>query len=76
VREILYIAGGVAGRYEADFMAFRKRLLEAGKPVKVARVAQSHKLLVRLNAKARKTQERLQLKALRPECNVQLAAAA
>lgn len=59
VREILYMAGGVAGRYEPDFMAFRKRLLEAGKPVKVARIALAHKLLVRLNAKAREVRQGL-----------------
>lgn len=53
VRDILFVVASVAGRYEPDFIAFRQRLLDAGKPPKVARIALAHKLLVRLNAKAR-----------------------
>ncbi len=53
VREILFVVAIVAGRYEPDFIAFRQRLLAAGKPPKVVRIALAHKLLVRLNAKAR-----------------------
>lgn len=53
VREILFIVASVVGRYEPDFIAFRQRLLAAGKPPKVIRIALAHKLLVRLNAKAR-----------------------
>jgi transposase len=53
IRDILYwVAGGVA-RHHPDFLAFRQRLAAAGKPKKVIRVALAHKLLVRLNAKAR-----------------------
>jgi transposase len=53
VRDILYfIAGGVA-RHNPDFSVFRARLLQAGKAKKVIRIALAHKLLVRLNAKAR-----------------------
>jgi transposase len=53
VREILFVVAIVAGRYEPDFIAFRQRLLAAGKPPKVVRIALAHKLLVRLNAKTR-----------------------
>jgi transposase len=53
VREILFIVASVVGRYEPDFIAFRERLANAGKPPKVIRIALAHKLLVRLNAKAR-----------------------
>jgi transposase len=53
VREILFVVAGVVGRYEPDFIAFQQRLSAAGKPRKVIRIALAHKLLVRLNAKAR-----------------------
>ena len=53
VREILFVVAGVCGRYEPDLMAFQQRLSAAGKPRKVIRIALAHKLLVRLNAKAR-----------------------
>lgn len=58
VREILFIVASVAGRYEPDFIAFRQRLAQAGKPPKVVRIALAHKLLVRLNAKAREVRQR------------------
>jgi transposase len=53
VREILFIVASVVARYEPDFIAFQQRLRAAGKPPKVVRIALAHKLLVRLNAKAR-----------------------
>ena len=53
VRAILYVVAGVVRRYNADFAAFHQRLTAAGKPKKVIRIALAHKLLVRLNAKAR-----------------------
>jgi transposase len=53
VRDILFVVASVAGRYEPDFIAFRQRLADAGKPPKVIRIALAHKLLIRLNAKAR-----------------------
>jgi len=59
VREILFVVASVAGRYEPDFVAFHKRLSAAGKPAKVVRIALAHKLLVRLNAKAREVRSRL-----------------
>lgn len=53
VREILFMVASVAGRYEPDFIAFKQRLAAQGKPPKVVRIALAHKLLIRLNAKAR-----------------------
>jgi transposase len=53
IRSILFVVAEIARRYEPDFAAFHKRLTEAGKPKKVIRIALAHKLLVRLNAKAR-----------------------
>ena len=63
VRSILFVVAEIVRRYDPDFAAFHKRLKDAGKPRKVVRVALAHKLLVRLNAKAR-------------ECRAQLAVAA
>ena len=57
VREILFIVASVVGRYEPDFIAFQQRLSAAGKPRKVIRIALAHKLLVRLNAKARQVRQ-------------------
>ena len=57
VREILFIVASVVGRYEPDFSAFQQRLRAAGKPPKVVRIALAHKLLVRLNAKAREVRQ-------------------
>jgi transposase len=53
VRAILYVVASVVRRHEPDFAAFHQRLTAAGKPKKVIRIALAHKLLVRLNAKAR-----------------------
>ena len=53
VRSILFVVAELVRRYDPDFAAFHKRLSEAGKPKKVIRIALAHKLLVRLNAKAR-----------------------
>jgi transposase len=60
VREILFIVASVVGRCEPDFIAFRERLANAGKPPKVIRIALAHKLLVRLNAKAREVRSQFQ----------------
>ncbi len=53
VRATLYIIALGVCRFDADFAAFRDRLVAAGKPPKVVRAALAHKVLVRLNAKAR-----------------------
>jgi transposase len=58
VRQILFVVASVAGRYEPDFILFQQRLKAAGKPPKVIRIALAHKLLVRLNAKARQVRNR------------------
>jgi hypothetical protein len=52
------LAAGVS-RHNADFGAFRQRLAAAGKPKKVIRIALAHKLLVRLDAKARDVLQQL-----------------
>ncbi len=62
VRELLFLVASVCGRYEPDFIAFRKRLADAGKPPKVVRIALAHKLLIRLNAKAKEARQKLQTK--------------
>jgi len=59
VREILFIVASVVGRYEPDFIAFQQRLTALGKPRKVIRIALAHKLLVRLNAKAREVRQQM-----------------
>lgn len=66
VRDILFMVAGVAARYEPDFIAFQQRLRDSGKPFKVVRVALAHKLLVRLNAKAREV--RLRIASAHADC--------
>jgi transposase len=58
IRDILFLVGSVVARYEPDFIVFQQRLRAAGKPPKVVRIAVAHKLLVRLNAKAREVRQR------------------
>lgn len=53
VRSILFLVADIARRYDASLADFHRRLIAAGKPKMVVRVALAHKLLVRLNAKAR-----------------------
>jgi transposase len=53
LRDTLFVVAGVVARFHPDFIAFRQRLTAAGKAKKVVRVALAHKLLTRLNAKAR-----------------------
>ncbi len=59
VRSILYTVAELVRRYEPDFKAFNERLRAAGKPPNVVRIALAHKLLVRLNAKARDVRKQL-----------------
>jgi transposase len=59
VRSILYVVAACVRRHEPDFAAFHKRLSEAGKPKKLIRIALAHKLLVRLNAKARDVRKKM-----------------
>lgn len=60
IRGILFVVSLVVRRYDPDFAAFHQRLSTAGKPRKVIRIALAHKLLVRLNAKARQVRTQLQ----------------
>jgi transposase len=53
LRDTLFVVAGVVARFHPDFIAFPQRLTAAGKAKKVVRVALAHKLLTRLNAKAR-----------------------
>lgn len=57
IRDILFIIAKGVARHNPDFGAFEKRLKEAGKAKKVIRIALAHKLLVRLNAKAREVRQ-------------------
>jgi len=57
VRAILFVVAGLVARFDPDFASFRDRLLAAGKPKMVVRIALAHKLLVRLNAKAREARD-------------------
>jgi len=59
IREILFVVAAGVSRYNPDFGAFRERLAAAGKAKKVIRIALAHKLLVRLNAKARDVLQQL-----------------
>jgi transposase len=59
LRSILFVVAEIVRRHNPDFAAFHKRLSDAGKPKKVIRVALAHKLLVRLNAKARDVRAQL-----------------
>ncbi len=53
VRSILFLVARMAAMYDKSLAAFRDRLLAAGKHKMAVRIALAHKLLVRLNAKAR-----------------------
>lgn len=59
VRAILFVVSLVVRRYNPDFADFHQRLTAAGKAKKVVRIALAHKLLVRLNAKAREVRGEL-----------------
>jgi transposase len=53
LRSLLVCVAGIVAKHEPDFIAMHNRLLAAGKPKLLIRVAIARKLLVRLNAKAR-----------------------
>jgi transposase len=53
IRSILFLVSAIAAKYDPSLAAFRDRLLAAGKHKMAVRIALAHKLLVRLNAKAR-----------------------
>jgi transposase len=53
IRSILFLIARIVCRFDASMEAFHRKLIAAGKPKMVARIAIARKLLVRLNAKAR-----------------------
>ncbi len=55
IRNILFLVADIARKYDQSLTAFRNRLIAAGKPKMVIRIALAHKLLTRLNARARET---------------------
>jgi len=59
IRSILFIVADIARKYDPSLADFRERLILAGKPIMVVRIALARKLLVRLNAKARETRAAL-----------------
>jgi transposase len=59
VRSILFVVAEIVRRHEPDFAEFHRRLTGEGKPKKVIRIALAHKLLIRLNAKARDARRQL-----------------
>jgi transposase len=63
VRTILFLVADIARKYDSSLTAFRQRLIDQGKPKMVIRIALAHKLLVRLNAKARETRLKFASKA-------------
>jgi transposase len=72
VRDILFLVGSVVARFEPDFITFQQRLRAAGKPPKVVRIAVAHKLLIRLNAKAREVRQHRAMSPLAALLNQQL----
>jgi transposase len=56
-RSVLFLIGRIAAKYDPHLAAFHQRLLAAGKPKMVARIALARKLLVILNARAREARE-------------------
>ena len=59
VRSILVLVAVLAARHNDELKAYRDKLIAAGKPKMVARVALARKILVRLNAKARDARKAL-----------------
>lgn len=55
IRTILFLVADIARRFDPSLADFRDKLLAAGKPKLVVRIALARKLLVRLNAKMRDT---------------------
>ena len=63
VRSLLFVVAEVVRRHERDFAEFHRKLSQAGKARKAIRVALARKLLVRLNAKARESRQKLAVPA-------------
>ena len=63
VRSVLFVVAEIVRRHNPDFAAFHRRLTLAGKAKKVIRIALAHKLLIRLNAKARDVRNQIECPA-------------
>ena len=61
IRSILFLVARIACRFDKSLDDFHRKLIEAGKPKMVARIALARKFLVRLNAKAREAREQYAL---------------
>jgi len=61
IRSVLFLVANIARKFDPTLAAFCEKLLAAGKPKMVVRIALARKLLVRLNAKMRETRLRLAL---------------
>jgi transposase len=61
IRSILFLVARIACRFDKSLDAFHRKLIEAGKPKMVARIALARKFLVRLNAKTREAREQYAL---------------
>lgn len=59
VRSVLFLVADIARRFDNSLDDFRNKLLAAGKPKMVVRIALARKLLVRLNAKMRDKRRQL-----------------
>ena len=57
VRSIMFLVADIVAKYDQSMHAFKQRLIEKVKPKMVIRIALAHKLIVRLNAKARQTRQ-------------------
>lgn len=57
VRSIMFLVANIVAKFDQTMHEFKQRLVEKGKPKMVIRIALAHKLLVRLNAKARETRQ-------------------
>lgn len=68
VRSILYLVAGVVRRHDREFAEFSERLAARGKRPRVIRIALAHKLLVRLNARARDARQAFAAAELAGEC--------
>jgi len=61
IRSILFLVARIACRFDKSLADFHRKLIDAGKPKMVARIALARKFLVRLNAKARQAREQYAL---------------
>ena len=63
IRNVLFLIAGHLAKLEPDFAAFHARLTQKGKPKMQIRIALAHKLIVRLNAKARDIRAQMNITA-------------